>query len=95
MREQFEVRVNREAITVDDTTTVAAAILRAGVAGFRQSPDGHWRGPLCGMGICAECRATIDGVPGQYTCQRWCRPGMQIVTGAASDGEAPDELEER
>lgn len=80
MREQFEVRVNGDAALVDATTTVASAILKAGIVGFRQSPGGQWRGPLCGMGICAECRATINGISGQYTCQRWCRPGMEIAT---------------
>lgn len=84
MREQFEVRVNSESTRVDASTTVAAAILQAGVVGFRQSPSGQWRGPLCGMGICAECRATIDGIPGQFTCQQWCRPGMEIVTESHS-----------
>lgn len=95
MREQFEVSVNRKAVTVDGTTSVAVAILRAGIAGFRKSPCGQWRGPLCGMGICAECRASIDGVPGQYSCQRWCHPGMQIVTEAAGDDAVGCELEER
>jgi sarcosine oxidase subunit alpha len=39
---------------------------------------------LCGMGICFECCATIDGRPHQRTCQASCRSGMEIRT----DGDA-------
>lgn len=80
MRELFEVRINRQPMLVDATTTVAAAILQLGTHAFRLSVGGGPRGPLCGMGICAECRATIDGVAGEFTCQRLCEPGMEIET---------------
>lgn len=36
---------------------------------LRLSVTGEPRGPLCGMGICFECRATIDGKPHVRTCQ--------------------------
>lgn len=86
MPELFEVRVNGAAVPVDNSTTVAAAILKAGVETFRASPTGQWRGPLCGMGICAECRATVNGVPNQYTCQQWCQPGMEITIAPGAPG---------
>lgn len=35
----------------------------------RRSVSGEPRGPLCGMGICFECRATVSGVPHRRTCQ--------------------------
>jgi D-hydroxyproline dehydrogenase subunit gamma len=60
--------------------TVAAAILLAGSAS-RMSVRGEPRQPLCGMGICYECRAQVDGLPHQRTCQIVCRPGMEVVTG--------------
>ncbi len=82
MSTPIEVYVNGIALRVQADTSVAAAILIAGVHAFRHSPSGQARGPLCGMGICAECRATIDDVPNQYTCQRMCTPGMQICTEA-------------
>ena len=34
----------------------------------------------CGMGICFECRAEIDGKPHQRTCQMLCSAGMQVRT---------------
>lgn len=65
---------------VVDGTTVAAAILKAGVPS-RRSVRGEPRQPLCGMGICYECRAEVDGKLHQRTCQMLCRPGMRVVTG--------------
>jgi hypothetical protein len=32
------------------------------------------------MGICAECRASVNGVANRNTCQMWCKPGMLIET---------------
>lgn len=73
--------INQIAITVDDGTTVAAAISNAGVKGFRKSAGGESRGPVCGMGICFECRVTIDGVGHQRSCNVIAADGMEVVTG--------------
>lgn len=71
--------VNGTAMSVAPGTTVAAAVLMAG-APTRRSVTGEPRGPLCGMGICFECRVTIDGVPHQRSCQILCAPGMSVST---------------
>jgi D-hydroxyproline dehydrogenase subunit gamma len=71
--------VNGVLITVAPGTTVAAAVAMAG-AGTRRSVSGEARGPLCGMGICFECRVTIDGVPHQRSCQIVCAPGQRVTT---------------
>jgi sarcosine oxidase subunit alpha len=71
--------VNDISVTVAAGTTVAAAMLIAGVS-TRRSVIGEPRGPLCGMGICFECRATIDGVPHQKSCQILCADGMMVRT---------------
>jgi hypothetical protein len=73
------LKVNGVSVTVTRGTTVAAAILMTGSA-TRRSVTGELRGPLCGMGICFECRATIDGVPHQRTCQVVCAQGMEVHT---------------
>ncbi|KQZ44080.1 (2Fe-2S)-binding protein [Duganella sp. Root1480D1] len=65
--------------TVSEGTTVAAAI--AGVT--RRSVSGQLRAPLCGMGVCQECRVTINGRAHVLSCQTLCRPGMDVQTGAA------------
>lgn len=45
---------------------------------MRRSVTGQPRGPLCGMGICFECRATVDGRPRVRTCTLVCREGMEV-----------------
>jgi D-hydroxyproline dehydrogenase subunit gamma len=78
-RAHVTLTVNGAAITVQEGTTVAAAVMLAG-ANTRVSVSGMPRAPLCGMGICFECRVVIDGVPHQRSCQIICRPGMQVKT---------------
>jgi sarcosine oxidase subunit alpha len=62
--------------------SVAAALLNGGVSSFRHSVDGADRGPLCGMGICYECRVTIDGVPHRRACLVAVADGLRVVTTA-------------
>ena len=69
-------------VSVSPGTTVAAAVMIAGKA-TRTSTSGEPRAPLCGMGICFECRVSIDGLPHQRGCQILCRPGMRVSTSGA------------
>jgi len=78
--EAVEVGVNGKAISVPSGTIVAAAVALAGEARFRRSIIGEARGPLCGMGICMECRVTINGQPHCRSCQTVCEAGMDIRT---------------
>ena len=73
------IRVNGQPLLVPACATVAAAMLIAG-APSRISRTGEPRSPLCGMGVCFECRAVVDGVPHQRTCMLACAPGMQVET---------------
>jgi D-hydroxyproline dehydrogenase subunit gamma len=79
-RGQVQIRVNGRALEVADGTVVAAAIAQAGVSRFRHSVMGQPRGPLCGMGICMECRVTIDGQAQVRSCMTLCAPGMEVLT---------------
>jgi succinate dehydrogenase/fumarate reductase-like Fe-S protein len=45
----------------------------------RTSVSGQRRAPLCGMGICQECRVNIDGLR-RLACQTICREGMRVET---------------
>ncbi len=76
----LELTVNGSPVSVKEGTSVAAAILMSGVAAFRTSVTGQPRGPVCGMGICYECRVTIDGETHMRSCQIICRAGMQVTT---------------
>ena len=78
MRDSFVVRVNGEELATSRSTSVAAVIFVANA--FRHSVTGDRRAPLCGMGICFECRATVDGVPHERTCLLMCREDMDIRT---------------
>jgi predicted molibdopterin-dependent oxidoreductase YjgC len=78
------LRIDAREIRVDAGVSVAAAIAIAGSGVTRRSVGGAPRAPLCGMGICQECRVTIDGRTHQLSCQTLCTEGMQVVTGAAS-----------
>ncbi len=60
--------------------TVGAALLAAGVSALRYSErQGEPRGMFCGMGLCFECRVTIDGRPNQRACITPAAPGMQVT----------------
>jgi hypothetical protein len=71
--------INGTACTVRSGSVVSAAMLAVGAA-CRTSVTGEPRTALCGMGICFECRAIVDGVRHQRTCQLLCREGMRVET---------------
>jgi hypothetical protein len=73
------VRVDGEALRVAPGTLVAAAleIARPSI-GARVAPGGQRRQAFCGMGICGECRVTVDGRAHRLGCQLICTPGMEI-----------------
>jgi sarcosine oxidase subunit alpha len=73
------VRVNGERVTLPRGAMLVAALLKVG-APCRVSDSGEQRTALCGMGICFECRARVDGVAQQRTCQIVCREGMTVET---------------
>lgn len=75
-----DLHVNGTHINVPDGITVAAAVAIAGETAFRHSISGEPRAPLCGMGICFECRVMINGIPHARSCQILVKPGMEIRT---------------
>jgi len=72
--------VNNQSVSVDEGTTVAVAVMSAAVGPFRRSVSGEPRFPLCGMGICFECRVTINGVKHQRSCQTLVEEEMIVET---------------
>ena len=79
----IDLMVDGRAVSAAPGSTVASAVLNAGGIEFRASPTGAMRAPLCGMGVCFECRVTIDGVPHRRACMAIVREGMTIVTAGA------------
>ena len=80
MPESITVLVNGASIAVRPGAMVSAAIVIAGETFFRRSVTGEPRGPLCGMGICFECRVTVNGQLHARSCQTVCEEGMEVET---------------
>ncbi|GCE09386.1 (2Fe-2S)-binding protein [Dictyobacter aurantiacus] len=76
----IHLTVNGHEVLVPAGSMVVAAIARAGVNTYRRSVRGDARAPLCGMGICFECRVTINGRAHRLSCQIPCEDGMEVVT---------------
>lgn len=76
----IDITVNGLVVRCAAGVTVAAALLNAGVAIFRRSLAGEPRGPLCGMGTCQECRATINGRAHVRACMTQVEDGMTVIT---------------
>ena len=79
----IQLIVDDRPLRVRADTTLAAALLDAGVRAFRRSAAGEARAPLCGMGVCYECRVTVDGVPHRRACLVPVAAGMVVETGSA------------
>lgn len=80
MNESIQIKVNGKGLRVAPGTIVAAAIAQAGIARFRNSASGMPRGVFCGMGICMECRVTINGRTLCRSCLTLCEDGMEVQT---------------
>ena len=76
----ISITVNGRPVRVVQGISVAAAVIMAGEP-CRFSVEGGARSPLCGMGICMECRLTINGIAQQRSCQLACTPCMRVMTG--------------
>lgn len=79
MNARIRLSVNGQAVDVPSGASVAAAIARVATR-FRRSVTGEARAPLCGMGVCFECRVRIDGVAQLRACMTPAREGMQVMT---------------
>lgn len=80
MPETVTIRVNGVSVEMPAGSMVSAAILKTGTYAFRRSATGEPRGPLCGMGICFECRVVINGEAHCRSCQTVCKDGMDVRT---------------
>ena len=82
MPDRVKLSVNGKAVEVPPGAMVSAAVAISGASRFRRSVTGQPRAPLCGMGICFECRVTINGRAHAKSCQIPCEEGMEVRTDA-------------
>lgn len=75
----IELFIDSQAVTVADGTSVAAALYMVNQGHSRVSVTGKQRTPFCGMGVCQECRVSINGLR-KLACQTLCQAGMQVET---------------
>jgi D-hydroxyproline dehydrogenase subunit gamma len=61
--------------------SVAAALAADGRNDLstRTTVAGDKRGLFCGMGVCFDCLAVVDGVPNTRACVTWVEEGMVIT----------------
>lgn len=78
--DRIRILIDSTTVLVPPGTTVAAAMLLAGAHRFHDSVGGSPRGPVCGMGTCFECVATIDARRWVRSCLVECVEGMEVVT---------------
>lgn len=68
-----------QVIEAEEGDTISAALLAAGVVGFRTSAeDGGARAPYCMIGNCFDCMVLIKGLGGRQACRERARSGMEI-----------------
>jgi predicted molibdopterin-dependent oxidoreductase YjgC len=72
------ITVDGVVLEVASGVSVAAALMNAELP-IRASVAGESRSALCGMGICQECRVTIDGRAHQRSCLTAVRDGMVVT----------------
>lgn len=89
--DRVTVEVDGQSLTLAAGSSVAAALAVRTPQGSRRSLSGEPRAAFCGMGICHECRCTIDGLR-RLACQTVCTDGMRIESEppAILSGERDD-----
>lgn len=81
MPPELHVRINGKAATAVPGERLIATLLNAGIEHLRLSSDGNPRGPMCGMGVCMECRVLVDGEI-VLACLTVTAESMEVTTDA-------------
>ena len=90
-RATFNIQLDGVTILVEEGQSIAAALIAAGHRSWRRTRVGDQpRGVFCGIGICFDCLATVNGTPNLRACLTEAQPGDVITTqqGAGYDDHA-------
>jgi hypothetical protein len=78
-RREISFDFEGRSVTAREGESVAAALVAAGLRGFRATPvSGASRAPWCMMGVCFDCLLEIDGVASRQACMVPVEPGMRV-----------------
>ena len=58
--------------------SLLASLIASGEYRLRETKEGEYRGPFCGMGVCQECLVEIDGVAAQRACMTKADRAMTV-----------------
>jgi sarcosine oxidase subunit alpha len=75
--------VNGRPVMAYSGETLFAVLCAEGIVALRPASKNLTeaaRGGFCGMGVCQECRVTVDGLPDRRACMTAVREGMKVVT---------------
>jgi D-hydroxyproline dehydrogenase subunit gamma len=72
------VLVDGAPVTAYEGETVATVLIADGEPAIRRTRKGSTRGLFCGIGVCFECLAVVDGIPNTRACMTFVRDGMTI-----------------
>ena len=73
----LNVIIDGQSYEVPVGISIAAALALASNGVTRHSVSGNLRTPFCGMGVCQECRVTVNGRR-MLACETECQPDMVI-----------------
>ena len=74
----FQFFFEGRSIPAREGQSVAAALMAVGERCLRIDEAGQPKGAVCGIGVCWECRCSIDGNVDIRACMTPARPGMQV-----------------
>jgi thioredoxin reductase len=80
--------VDGRSVPAQQGESVAAALVRAGLTAWRQTPQGNPRGLFCGMGVCQDCVISVDGQDQQRACMTKVSGAHRIRTRPTGDHAA-------
>jgi hypothetical protein len=78
MSDTVQIVFNDTPIVARTGQSVAAALMAAGERCLRIDEAGNPKGVLCGIGVCWECRCTINGITNTRACMTQVAPGMVV-----------------
>jgi predicted molibdopterin-dependent oxidoreductase YjgC len=77
------LKVNGRPVKAFSGETLLAVFFAEGIISlrymFKKNTPETAAGGFCGMGVCQECRVTIDGVADRRACMTEVREGMEVV----------------